>query len=54
MTLTLTSTPRLNTNFNRNRNFSRNLVGDDEQHARGMALLERVIATLSGLIEKPQ
>jgi hypothetical protein len=24
----------------------------DEQHARGMALLERVIATLSGLIEK--
>ena len=26
----------------------------DEQHARGMALLERVIATLSGLIERPQ
>lgn len=25
----------------------------NEEHARGMALLERVIATLSGLIEKP-
>ena len=26
----------------------------DEQYARGTALLERVIATLSGLIDKPQ